>query len=52
MPDMITFTPDGKYVLAANEGEPNGYRSINPEGSVTVIDLSDSSGPQPSHSPT
>ena len=39
MPDMVTFTPDGKYALAANEGEP--AMGVNPEGSVSVIDLSD-----------
>ncbi|WP_052344309.1 choice-of-anchor I family protein [Bacillus ndiopicus] len=40
-PDMITFTPDGKKVLVANEGEPrDGYdKAVDPEGSVTVIDL-------------
>lgn len=40
-PDMITFTPDGKKALVANEGEPReGYdKAVDPEGSVTVIDL-------------
>ncbi len=37
LPDMLTFTPDGKRLLAANEGEPNGDYSFDPEGSVTII---------------
>jgi DNA-binding beta-propeller fold protein YncE len=40
LPDMVTFTPDGKTVLVANEGEPNSYGlpdSVDPEGSVSVI---------------
>jgi DNA-binding beta-propeller fold protein YncE len=40
LPDMITFSPDGKFALVANEGEPNSYGepdSVDPEGSVTVV---------------
>lgn len=43
LPDMLTFTPDGKTILVANEGEPNSYgqaESVDPVGSIGVIDVS------------
>jgi uncharacterized protein len=42
LPDMLIFTPNGKRLLVANEGEPNSYGlpdSVDPEGSVSIIDM-------------
>jgi len=39
LPDAITFTHNGNYALVANEGEPSDDYSIDPEGSITIIDL-------------
>jgi hypothetical protein len=50
LPDMLTFTPDGKTVVVANEGEPANYAvaatattpaiaADDPEGSISVISV-------------
>lgn len=40
LPDKVGFSPDGQYAVVANEGEPNDDYSNDPEGSITVIDVS------------
>lgn len=45
LPDMLTFTPNGRQVLVANEGTPNprppaaNLSADDPGGSVSVIDV-------------
>lgn len=39
LPDMVTVTPDGAKVLVANEGEPASDYSVDPEGSISVIEM-------------
>lgn len=40
-PDMVAFSPDGKTILVACEGEADMDVGVDPEGSVGFIDLSE-----------
>ncbi|WP_344738851.1 choice-of-anchor I family protein [Microbacterium awajiense] len=40
LPDMVAIAADGKYAVVANEGEPDDDFEIDPEGTVSVVKLS------------
>jgi hypothetical protein len=41
LPDMLTFSPNGKSILIANEGERDGVNTqLDGKGSVSIIDVS------------
>lgn len=43
LPDHVSFSPDGNYLLSANEGEPSGTFGqpdfVDPRGTITLVDL-------------
>jgi hypothetical protein len=39
LPDMVIYSPDGKYILSANEGEPDTDYLVDPAGTVSIISV-------------
>lgn len=39
LPDMVALTPQGTQAVVANEGEPADDYSVDPEGSISVVNL-------------
>ena len=36
---MLTFTPNCSLLLTANEGQPNQAYTVDPEGSISIVDM-------------
>ncbi|MEZ9369233.1 choice-of-anchor I family protein [Shewanella sp. 10N.286.51.B2] len=41
LPDNVVFTHDGAKLVIANEGEPNSDYSVDPEGTIALIEITD-----------
>lgn len=39
LPDMVTYSKDGNFILTANEGEPNDGYTDDPIGSISIINV-------------
>ncbi|GLQ30320.1 choice-of-anchor I family protein [Litoribrevibacter albus] len=39
LPDNVQISSDGAYAISANEGEPSGDYQTDPEGTITVVSI-------------
>lgn len=39
LPDMVTFSHDGSFLVSANEGEPSSDYISDPKGSISIIEI-------------
>lgn len=39
LPDNVVFSKDGKFIMTANEGEPNDSYSNDPLGTISIINV-------------
>ncbi|MGB7566091.1 MAG: choice-of-anchor I family protein [Prochlorococcaceae cyanobacterium] len=49
LPDSLTFSADGSKLVVANEGQPNADYSVDPLGTISVINVADAGGPNPAN---
>jgi 2',3'-cyclic-nucleotide 2'-phosphodiesterase/3'-nucleotidase/5'-nucleotidase len=47
LPDMVKFSADGSKLLVTNEGEPDSFYTVDPIGSISLIDTSGNLAPAP-----
>ncbi|MCX6140403.1 MAG: esterase-like activity of phytase family protein [Candidatus Kapabacteria bacterium] len=45
LPDMVVFTPNGQRLIVCNEGEPEVNYTNDAEGSVSIVNVTNSSAP-------
>lgn len=50
-PKAVSFSQDGRFIVTADEGAPNADYSVDPEGSISVVDLTPAATPPATTAP-